>query len=283
MVLCNLEYSNVNNVANNQLFEHMPSQISSIREIWNRRSLVQVFAINDLKLRYRNSILGFFWSILEPLLMLSVLYVIFTNVVKSDIPYYPLYLLLGLIMWNMLTRSTSMSLGSIISRGGIITKVYFPREIPAISACITSSIMLFFELIVFSAFLVAFQFVPPSTIALLLALLIIEFIFVLGLSLPLSILNVYFRDVQYIWALILHAGFFLMPIIYRLDIFPETLQTVLSLIPMTKMLDMAHDVTLYNVIPPVTDWLYIVATSFAILSLGYLVFRRFEPRVGEEL
>ena len=264
------------------MLKQMSTQ-SRIKEILNRRSLIQIFAINDLKLRYRNSILGFFWSILEPLLMLSVLFVIFTNVMRSDIPYYPLYLLLGLIMWNMLTRATSMSLGSIISRGSIITKIYFPREIPAISSCITSSIMLFFELAVFSAFLAVFQFVPPSTIALLPVLLIIEFIFILGLSLPLSVLNVYFRDVQYIWALIVHAGFFLMPIIYRTEIFPERLQTLFSLIPMTRILDMAHDVALYNKIPSAADWAYIIASSLGILCVGYLIFKRFEARVGEEL
>lgn len=254
-----------------------------VNDIWNRRSLIRTFAINDLKIRYRNSVLGFFWSILEPLLMLSVLYIIFTNVAKSDIPYYPLYLLLGLIMWNMLSRGTSMGLHSIMSRGGIITKIYFPREVPAISSCITASIMLLLELVVFSIFLVAFQFVPPLTMALLPIILIIEFILVLGLSLPLSVLNVYFRDVQYIWALIVHAGFFLMPIIYRAEIFPENLQTLLSLIPMTRILDMAHDVTLYNIIPPAADWAYIIVSSLAILCIGYLIFKRFEARVGEEL
>ncbi len=261
----------------------MSAKISHLSKIWNRRSLIRTFAVNDLKIRYRNSVLGFFWSVLEPLLMLSVLYIIFTNVIKSDIPYFPLYLLLGLIMWNMLTRSTSMSLTSIIGRGGIITKIYFPREIPAISSCITAFIMMLFEFAVFTAFLVAFHFAPPLTIAFLPVLLIIEFVLVLGLSLPLSVLNVYFRDVQYIWAVILQAGFFLMPIIWRLNIFPERLQMPLSLIPMTRILDMAHNVTLYNIMPSATDLTYITATSFGILALGYLIFRRFEVRVGEEL
>ncbi len=176
-----------------------------------------------------------------------------------------------------------MSLTSIIGRGGIITKIYFPREISAISSCVTSFIMMLLEFAVFAVFLVAFQFVPPVTIALLPLLLITEFVLVLGLALPLSVLNVYFRDVQYIWAVILQAGFFLAPIIYKLDIFPERLQTILSFIPMARILDMAHNVTLYNIFPPITDWAYVVATSLATLALGYLIFRRFEVRVGEEL
>ncbi|MFQ5941742.1 MAG: ABC transporter permease [Nitrososphaerales archaeon] len=261
----------------------MTAKTSYLTNIWNRRSLIRTFAINDLKIRYRNSILGFFWSVLEPLLMLSVLYIIFTNIIRTDIPYYALYLLLGLIMWNMLNRGTSMSLNSIIGRSGIITKIYFPREIPAISSCITAFIMMLFELGVFSMFLIAFQFLPPLTISVLPLLLIIEFILVLGLALPLSVLNVYFRDVQYIWAVIIHAGFFLMPIIYRVDVFPERLQTILSTIPMARILDMAHNVALYDVLPSVADWTYVVTTSLAILVIGYLIFRRFEARVGEEL
>jgi ABC-type polysaccharide/polyol phosphate export permease len=74
-----------------------------------------------------------------------------------------------------------------------------------------------------------------------------------------------------------------MPIIYRADIFPESLQSLLSLIPMTRILDMAHDVALYNIIPSAADWMYVITSSFAILSVGYLIFRRFEARVGEEL
>lgn len=176
-----------------------------------------------------------------------------------------------------------MSLTSIIGRAGIMTKIYFPREIPAISSCITSFINMLLEFVVFSVFLVAFGFVPPPSVAFLPPLLVIEFILALGLSLPLSVLNVYFRDAQYIWAIILHGGFFLMPVIYRLDIFPEQLQTLISLIPMTRVLDMAHDVTLYNLVPPINDWVYVVVSSFAILILGYLIFRKFQTRIGEQL
>src|SRR5574337_565680 len=126
----------------------------SYHGLWQKRSLIYNFAITDLKIRYRNSILGFFWTVLEPLLLLGVLYLVFTNIFKSQIEHYGLYLLLGIIMWNTFTRGTEISLNSITSRTGIVTQIYFPREIPAISSTITAFLMMCFEFVVFGIFMV---------------------------------------------------------------------------------------------------------------------------------
>src|SRR5208337_3017536 len=129
--------------------------------IWKNRHLILTFAVNDLKLRYRNSFLGFLWSIIEPLLMLLVLFVIFSTLFRSTIPNYPLFLLLGLVLWYMFNRATNMGLVSITGRGGILTRISFPRSVPAISACITAFLMMMFEFLVIGAFMIAFRFVPP--------------------------------------------------------------------------------------------------------------------------
>ncbi len=215
--------------------------------------------------------------------MLAVLYIVFTNLFKSDIPYYILYLLLGLIMWNMLSRATSMGLNSILGRGGIVTKVYFPREILPLSSCITSFIMMIFEFGVFLAFIIAQQFVPPLTIALLPVLLFLEFVLALGLALPLSILNVYYRDVQYIWGVLLYAGFFITPIFYKLDILPPDIQKLAIINPMAQILDIARNAALYNSLPAPSSLLYTVIVCFATLAVGYIIFRRYEGRVAEEI
>ena len=103
-------------------------------EVWNKKYLIWDFAISDLKIRYRNSVLGFAWNFLEPLLLLAVLYIVFTNIFESDIEQFPLYLLLGLIMWSMFVRGTTTALTSITSKAGIFKQIYIPLEIPAISA-----------------------------------------------------------------------------------------------------------------------------------------------------
>lgn len=259
------------------------SVISSIHDIWKRKSLISIFAITDLKLKYRNSILGFFWSILEPLFILAVLYVVFTHIFKSQIENYPIYLFLGIIMWGMFNRGTSLGLSSVLVKGGILTKIYFPREIPAISSTITSFLLMCLEFVVFTAFIIVLQFVPPITIIFLPLILIALFILSLGVSLPLSALNVYVRDIQYVWSVLMFAGFFAMPIIYSYEILPTWLNESLSLIPTAKILNMAHDVTIYGIFPQLLDWVYIFGTSFGILALGYAIFKKLEKKLIEHL
>lgn len=254
-----------------------------MRKIWNNRNLISTFAINDLMIRYRNSILGFFWSILEPLLMLSVIYVVFTHLFKSQIENYPLYLLLGLIMWNFFTRSTSMSLMSLIGRGGIVSKIYFPREILPISACITAFIMLVLELGILGVFMIVFQFVPPITIFILPIILVLEFILALGVSFILSVSNARYRDIQNIWNIITYAGFFLTPVIYQLEVFPDNIRSILSLNPLAHILTMGHNATLFDKSPDLYLLLAIVVFSISLLTIGYFIFKKYVSKVVEEL
>lgn len=253
------------------------------QEIWKKKSLIYNFAISDLKIRYRNSILGFFWTFLEPLLMLTVLYLVFTNLFKSQIEHFPLYILLGIIFWNMFSRGTSMGLNSILSRSSILTQIYFPREILSLSSALTSFLMLCFEMIVFGIFMAVFQFSPPSTIILLPFILLLELILVLGLSLPLSVLNVRYRDIQFIWTVVLQVGFFITPIFYKLDILPEYVQKILYFSPMAQIITMAHDVTLYNKLPSIDSILTTTAITLSIFGVCYIIFRKAQGRIMEEL
>ena len=257
------------------------SIINHFSKIWARRSLILVFSIFDLKIKYRNSILGYFWSIMEPLFIFSVLYLVFTHVFNSQIEYYPLYLLLGIILWGMFGRVTTLSLNSILSKGNIITKISIPKEIFPLSTVITSFLIMCFEFIVFAGFLIYFNFIPQTTILLLPFILIPLLILSLGISLPLSAFNVYFRDISYIWSVIIHAGFFAMPIIYQYNILPDDLASALSSIPIAKIILMSHDVVLYGIYPTLNDWLYVYGISFTILILGYIIFKKLEKRLIE--
>lgn len=248
----------------------------------NKKSLIKELAILDLKLRYRNSVLGFFWTLLEPLLMLGVLYAVFTNIFQSTIEQFPLYLLLGIIMWNMVVRGTTMSVNSIVTRGGLLTQLYLPRSIFATSSTVTSVIMFVFEFVAFLIFMVAFQFVPPVTILLFPFILAMTFVLVWGVSLPLSVLNVYYRDVQFIWGIVVHAGFFIVPVFYTLDILPENIKELVLLNPMAQLIEMAHNVTLYGILPSYQDLLYTVGVISLIFLVGYTIFRKMEGRVVEE-
>ena len=258
--------------------------MTSIREeMWKNRGILFNFAISDLKLRYRNSILGVLWSVIEPLLMLSVLYFVFSTMFKFDIPNFPIYLLLGIIIYNSFKNGTIFALNSLTNRASLITQIYFPRSIPAISSAITASIMLAIEVGLLLIFMVAFQFVPPITMLLLPLVLGLQFMFVVGVCLPLSVLNVKFKDTEFIWGVVLSAGFFLTPIFYQFDMLPEYMQNILQFSPMVQILTMAHHVVLYGMLPTVNSILYAVGSISVITIIGYLIFRKFQAQMVEEM
>lgn len=254
-----------------------------IRELWGYRSLMAKLAWSDFKLRYKNSVLGFFWTLLEPLLMLLVLYVVFSHLMRVQVEHYQLFLLLGIVLWNFLARGTTMGIFGIIGKPGLVQKVYFPRDVLVISACLTAVMMTFLELLVFAAFMILFRVAPGITILYAPAIFSLQFLIVFGLSLGLSALNVYFRDVQFIWNVILQAGFFATPVLYPITIFPEDLQNIVMLNPIARIISMLRDCTLYNTSPAFEDLIYVSILAAAILLIGYAIFDHLEPRFAEEI
>lgn len=254
-----------------------------MKEIWKRRSLIMEFSTTELKIKYKNSVVGFFWSFLEPLLLLGVLYLAFTTILKNSISNYPLYLLLGLILWNMYSRGTTMGLVSLIGKAGLISKTNFPREIPVISSTLTSFFMMCFEFTAFSIFVIIFHFMPPLTVLMLPIVLVLLFVYCLGISFALSVLSIKFRDLQSIWAVILQATFFISPIFLTLDIYPREIIPIISLNPLVMMINMAHDVTLYGKFPTYENLFQTIGASFVILGVGYGIFRLFNKRIIEEI
>jgi lipopolysaccharide transport system permease protein len=251
--------------------------------IWTRRSFVWLLATTDLKLRYKNSVLGFLWNFLEPLLMLGVFYVVFTSLFKNQIQYYPLYLLLGLILWYMFSRSTNMGMNSLIGRAGLLQKVYFRRELLVISSVLTTFLMLIFELGVFFVFMVIFGVLPP-VVGLLFPLVLVNlFALSVGLSLLLSSLNVYFRDIQHVWTVVIQAGFFVTPLFYEFKVLPPILQNVLQFNPLVGIIEVSRALLIHREMPAIEIILFMILTTTAILFLGYAVFRRLDRKLVENL
>ena len=258
--------------------------MTSIREeMWKFKGILFNFAISDLKIRYRNSILGVFWSLVEPLLMMGVLFVVFSSMFKFEIPNFPIYLLLGIVCYNFFKNGTTFALNSLTNRSALMTQIYFPRSVPAISAGITASIMFIIELVVLAFFIVVFQFAPPITILLLPLVLGLLFVLVIGISLPLSVLNVKYKDTEFLWQVIVSAGFFLTPIFYQFDMMPAQVQNVLQFSPMVQIVTMAHHVVLYGTLPTINSILFAVGSISVITTVGYLIFRKYQAKVVEEM
>lgn len=210
-----------------------------IRHVFSRknRALLAELVRTDFKLRYQGSILGYAWSLLRPLLLFLILYVVFVRFLKigGDIPHFPVYLLLGIVIWNFFAEMTSQSLGSIVARGDLIRKIRIPRWIIVLSSSISALINLFLNLIVVVVFLII-NHVDLLKTTLALPLILLEvYILALGISLFLSAAFVKYRDVSYIWEVCLQAGFYLTPILYPISIITNhTLQKLLFINPMAQ-------------------------------------------------
>jgi ABC-2 type transport system permease protein len=229
------------------------------------RALVAELVRTDFKLRYQGSVLGYAWSLLRPLLVFIILYIVFVKFLKlgTGIPHFPVYLLLGIVLWNFFNEMTVQSLGSIVGRGDLIRKISIPRWIIVLSSSISALINLFLNLVVVVIFLFI-NHVDLLRTTLLLPLILLEiYIFALGISLYLSAAFVKYRDIGYIWEVILQAGFYLTPILYPLSrITNVKFQKLIMINPMAQTVQDAR----YSVITHET------LTGYKLFNGGWYAF-----------
>src|SRR5581483_11887307 len=179
------------------------------------RALLRELVATDFKLRYQGSVLGYAWSLLRPLLLFLILYVVFVKFLRlgTGVPHYPVYLLFGIVIWNFFAEMTSQSLGSIVGRGDLIRKIRIPRWIIVISSSLSALINLLLNLVVVLIFLFL-NHVDLLRTTLWLPLILFEvYLLALGVSFFLAAAFVKYRDLNYIWEVIMQAGFYLTPII----------------------------------------------------------------------
>lgn len=247
------------------------------------RELIRNLVVSDLKVKYKSSILGFGWSILNPLLMMIVLVFVFSHMLRMDVENFSVFLLCGLTSWRFFANGTTSSLWSIIGKAHIVKKIYFPREILVLSVVLSSMVSIILEFMVFFVLLVIIMGEIHSTLLIFPIILLLQFILVFGVGLFLAILTVFFRDLTQIWEIVLQAGFFLTPIIYSVSMIPENYLGYYLLNPMTRLMGMYRDIFMYGVIPSFYDFTIVAVICLSILLVGYMFFKKFEPRVGEEV
>jgi ABC-2 type transport system permease protein len=207
------------------------------------RVLVAELVRTDFKLRYQGSALGYAWSLLRPLFIFLILYIVFVKFLKlgNGIPHYPVYLLLGIVLWNFFVEMTTQSLGSIVGRGDLIRKIQIPRWIIVISTSLSAIINLFLNLIVVAIFM-DLNNVSISWTYLWAPLIIFEiYILALGVSFFLAAAFVKYRDISYVWEVLLQAGFYATPILYPLSsIHNISIQKIILLNPVAQSIQSAR-------------------------------------------
>jgi ABC-2 type transport system permease protein len=195
-----------------------------LSNVFNKRSrvLLRELVVTDFKLRYQGSVIGYAWSLLKPLFLFAIMYVVFGLLVKlGSIEHYPVYLLFGIVLWTFFSEATNQGMNSIINRGDLIRKISFPKYIIVLSTTISALINLTLNLAIV-AVLMIISGVSLTPIAVMLPLYILElYILALGLAFFLSALNVKYRDTAHIWEIIMQAAFYATPIIYPLALVIE--------------------------------------------------------------
>ncbi|MBI2667497.1 ABC transporter permease [Candidatus Woesearchaeota archaeon] len=246
-------------------------------------NLIKELTLNELKLKYRNSFLGFSWSFLKPLSMLMILYLVFKVFIKIDVNNYALVLLLGILIWNFFAESTSFGLSSINSKASIVKKINFKYEILIISNCLTSFLSFLLNFLVFIIILL-FAKGMPSLLSIYIIIPIIEiFLISLGLSFILSILFIRYKDIIHIWDIFLQIGFWISPIAYPIDLIPLEYKKAYMLNPLANIITASRDVILNNRPPSLSLIFTSLITTLVILVFGYLIYRYNHKNIGEYL
>lgn len=204
----------------------------------SNRSLIRELVASDFKMRYQGSVLGYLWSLLRPLMLFGVLYVVFTKVVRvgADVPYYSVYLLLGIVAWTFFIEATVSGMNAITGRGDLIRKVNVPKYTIVVATTLSAFVNFALNMAVVAFFMVVNQ--VPLRLNILWAIPLIGELVVLalGVSFLLAALFVRFRDISHIWDVILQILFYAVPIIYPLTLPPQRIREIISFNPATQIL-----------------------------------------------
>lgn len=269
--------------------------MSAPTQIWSYRNLIWHLTQRELRSRYKKSVLGWLWSLINPaatLLIFSVVFGQFLRVVPppmgdGETQIFALYLFAGLVIWNFFSNTVNGSMSALQGAGPLLNKVYFPPACPAIANMITVFTQTLLEVGILVVALIIIGNLGWQVVAFP-VLMVFMMMFALGVGLIVSIYNVYFRDVSYLVTIALQALFYSTPIIYTLELVPERLfglpmQTIVRLNPLTQFVNFSRDLFYTQQLPSLTSVAGLAVTSTAMLALGWWVFSRKAENVAEEL
>ncbi len=234
--------------------------------------LLSELVARDIKIKYRRSVLGVLWTLLNPLFMMIILSVVFSSIFKYDIENFPLYILSGQVIFNFFNDATTSSMTSIIGSAALIKKVYVPKYLFVVSRVFSSFINLMAAFTALIFVMVAMRAELHWTVILAVFPLTMIVTFSLGMGMLLAALTVKFRDIMHLYSVFMTGLMYLTPVIYPMSILPEPVRLVVSLNPLTNIVEMFRDVMFYNAVPTFSSLLIGIIESIIILVLGMYVF-----------
>jgi ABC-2 type transport system permease protein len=246
------------------------------QDIYRYRELIWALAIKELKIRYKRSVLGFLWALLNPALLMLVLTFVFSTVLRTNIPHYAIFLLSALLPWTFFSQCLSYAVEAVVGNGDLIKKVAVPKLVFPVAALVSNMINLLLSIIPLALIVLVMRHPFYWTWIYLPVPLLALSIFTLGASFLFATANVYYRDVAHIVQILLQVWFYVTPIIYTLDIFPARYRWVFKLNPLIYVLN-GFRLAVYNgQLPRLQSILASFVCGFVCLIVGFGIFRKFQ-------
>lgn len=255
--------------------------IEHFRELYKYRALINALVARGLKARYRGSVLGFFWTFLNPLLLMLVYLLVFNVFMKNGMKNYSVFLFTGLLPWIWFSTALSDGVNAIVSGAGLITKVLFPPQVLITVPVLVNMMNYIFSLPLLFLFMFLLKMPLGLSIAAVIPVMIVQLILIQGIVLIIAAVNVYFRDLQQIVSNFLLLGFFVTPIVYTIAQVPEKYLFIFYLNPMTLLVRSYQWIFYYNAFPNWIHLLYVLIGSFILLIVGVYIFEKLKEAFPE--
>lgn len=236
--------------------------------------LIEQLVSRDFRLKYKKSLLGVFWSFLNPLLYMAVLYVVFSELFRFDIENYPVYLLSGIVMFNFFSEATTLTMNSIINSAALIKKVFVPKYIYPLTRTLSSMINLLISMIPLLAAVLISGIRPSPSFILIIVPIICISVFSLGIGMMLASSMTFFRDTQYLWGVISMAWMYLTPIFYPISILPDGAVWLVKANPLYYYVDFMRTCILEGSAPAAIDYATCFGSAAITLLLGIIIFNK---------
>lgn len=258
--------------------------MTNFKELWAYREMIYSLVRRDLRGRYKGSALGFAWTFINPLLQLAVYTMVFSIIMRNGIKDYYLYLFVALIPWLFFSSCVSGSGGCIRGQADMVKKIYFPRAVIPISYTTSNFVnMLLSLIVVFAVVIISGKTINIKAICLLPLIMIIEYFICLGITLLISAIAVFMRDIEYVMGIIAMAWQFATPVMYGLESVPVALVPYFNLNPMTPVIIAYRDILYYGQVPELQTLASAIAFGGILTIIGFIVFEKLQKRFVEEL
>lgn len=237
----------------------------------------------EIKQRYKQSILGYLWVLITPLVTMLVLNAVFSRIIRIPIPNvpYPLFIYVGLLAWNFFSTTLTVATVALVGNANLITKTYFPREILIYATVLSKLFDLFLASLIFIVFLLLYQKGISIHIVWVVPYLLILIAFTTGVSFLFSVAHLFYRDVANFLSLAILILMYTTPIMYPLFIIPENLRFYFLLNPLAQIIEGFRAAILYNQLPPITITATVAVFSIFIFLIGLYLFKKFEPSFAD--